>query len=434
MFSPALPENHVMDKHQLSPSRPSALILRPLGSLERFFWLADQNRALHFALAAEVVGSTTLEGWRSALDAVQRRHPLLSVCIEPNADGAACFVDVPEERISLRACSGDEVCTGWKSELEQEMSLPFDSARAPLVRAALLHEAHRCVLILVLYHAIADGVSAIHVVRDLLRAMSGEPLVPLPVPAPHEEALGFGAETVDAALPALPAAAGSIPGRPATYRPDHGPSPRARTWLLNVEATNKLRTRARAEGTTVHGALAAALSMATRQLSSALDRGPVRVFSPIDTRKLLGIGDECVPAIGNTLLSLDPRDGSTFWELARQATEALAPARTLANLQAGRTRLRQALAGGADIRNVTNAFAYEILLTNLGSVPFGTCFGALVLERLWGPSLLGSFAGAQVIGVTTINGAMHLLQTSNTMMETLLETTEAHLAEACDKS
>jgi len=56
--------------------------LRPLGSLEGFLWLIDQNRPVHFALAAQVQAPTTVGCWRAALDLVQLRHPLLSVCIE----------------------------------------------------------------------------------------------------------------------------------------------------------------------------------------------------------------------------------------------------------------------------------------------------------------------------------------------------------------
>ncbi len=414
---------HIMNPAVLPLSIHPSQILRPLGSLEQFFWLADHNRALHFALAAEVSGESTIEGWRSALDTVQRRHPLLSVCIEENAPSAPVFLRVLEARIPLRVVSGTEIDPAWEREVEREMAQPFDPARAPLARAALLHGAHRSVIILTMYHAVADGVAATYVLRDILRALAGERLDALPVPPPHEEALGL---SESAGAPAT-----SDPAKPASYRSDEGPPPRIKTHHLSAKATGELHAHARREGTSVHGALAAALSIATRQISSALDHGPVRIFSPIDTRKTLGLTDECIPAIGNALLSLDPSTGGRFWDLARQATDALAPARTRESLQGGRARMRQALAGSVDVRNVTNAFAYEILLTNLGSLPFETRFGDFTLERLLGPSLLGSFEGAQTIGVTTVHGAMSLLQTSNTIMEPLLSTTAAILAEAC---
>ena len=46
------------------PSHASNLF-RHLGSLEQVLWLGSQHRPKHFALAAEVHGKTTIEGWRS---------------------------------------------------------------------------------------------------------------------------------------------------------------------------------------------------------------------------------------------------------------------------------------------------------------------------------------------------------------------------------
>jgi rhodanese-related sulfurtransferase len=66
-------------------------MLRSLGSFEEFFWLIDQNRPIHFVLAARVQGATTAAQWRYALDLVQQRHPLLSVCIETNGSSRPHF-------------------------------------------------------------------------------------------------------------------------------------------------------------------------------------------------------------------------------------------------------------------------------------------------------------------------------------------------------
>jgi NRPS condensation-like uncharacterized protein len=45
----------------------------------------------------------------------------------------------------------------WESEIELELSIPFNSENAPLVRAVLLHEANQAIIILVAHHSIADG-------------------------------------------------------------------------------------------------------------------------------------------------------------------------------------------------------------------------------------------------------------------------------------
>jgi hypothetical protein len=49
------------------PTVAAPTVLRPLGSFEEFFWLIDQNRPLHFALAAQVQGPTAVGRWRGAL-------------------------------------------------------------------------------------------------------------------------------------------------------------------------------------------------------------------------------------------------------------------------------------------------------------------------------------------------------------------------------
>jgi hypothetical protein len=42
----------------------------------------DQKHPAHLAVTAEVKGFTKVQSWRNALDAVQRRHPVLSTSIK----------------------------------------------------------------------------------------------------------------------------------------------------------------------------------------------------------------------------------------------------------------------------------------------------------------------------------------------------------------
>ena len=131
--------------------------LRPLGSFEEFFWLIDQNRPVHFALAAKVQGATTFGQWRNAFDLVQRRHPLLSVCIETNGNSRPYFCRNVAAPIPLRVIQANDATLRWKLEMEVELSIPFDPEDAPLVRAVLLHEPDQAVVIVVAHHSIADG-------------------------------------------------------------------------------------------------------------------------------------------------------------------------------------------------------------------------------------------------------------------------------------
>src|SRR5258707_6654056 len=69
----------------------SETLIRYLGPSEAYFWLSNQNSWKHFVVAAQIKGETTTASWRTALDAVQRRHPLLGVCIDADDSGAPFF-------------------------------------------------------------------------------------------------------------------------------------------------------------------------------------------------------------------------------------------------------------------------------------------------------------------------------------------------------
>jgi hypothetical protein len=57
------------------PQLCSIDLARPLGGLEHFFSLIDQHRAVHFAMAAQIEGRTTISKWRSALDNCKNGTP-----------------------------------------------------------------------------------------------------------------------------------------------------------------------------------------------------------------------------------------------------------------------------------------------------------------------------------------------------------------------
>src|SRR5712671_7610007 len=153
----------------------SETLIRYLGPSEAYFWLSNQNSWKHFVVAAQIKGETTTASWRTALDAVQRRHPLLGVCIDADDSGSPYFRLLPELRIPLRIVPGDAL-QGWEAEMETELSTPFPVEDALLVRAVLLHEAHRATILLTVHHSIADGLSVALIVRDILEALSGKPL------------------------------------------------------------------------------------------------------------------------------------------------------------------------------------------------------------------------------------------------------------------
>jgi NRPS condensation-like uncharacterized protein len=260
----------------------------------------------------------------------------------------------------------------------------------------------------------------------VLRALSGEHLEALPVIPAVEKQFGLPRNTpFEASLESQPAT-GAV-GR------QKDPRPQVQRLRLSQEFTNSLVERSRKEGTTVHGALSAALVLAARQVYSEWKENLVRILSPVDTRKLLGIVDNFTLTFTTGEVSVEPCGNTDFWELARFMKSGLSSSQTREGASFA-LELLTTVVKGLDIQSAAqlalHAFNAEAMLSNLGSVRYDTTFGKLKLEALWGPSVLRGLEGDQTIGVATANGSLCLLHTTFNPQPPLLEVMEQVLTTA----
>jgi hypothetical protein len=252
-----------IDWDELDTVQVASNINRPLGLLEHLFWLLDQNRSFHFAVTAQISGRASPYDWREALDLLQERHPLLSVCIDGSPGSVPRFRKRDGAPIPLRIVEEDPK-THWEREVSKELATPFGHSRAPLIRAVLIQGIRTTGFILVAHHSIADGLSLAYAIRDTLSAVSGGPFATLRSLPSQEEILAARGPTrvVSAADPQDNPPA----GKPATYRPLNESRASVQGLRLSQVLTQRLRDRARREETTVHGALSAALAIAGRKV------------------------------------------------------------------------------------------------------------------------------------------------------------------------
>src|ERR1700738_1253463 len=172
----------------IMPVTKSKKEVRALGAMERLFWLMDQNHPAHLTVTAEVKGITKVQNWRDALDAVQRRHPVLSTSINRNEEGQPALYRVDGAPIPLRVVDGSGQGR-WELELDREMAVPFTPEQPPLLRSGVIPKSQSAVLIMIAHHAIADGMSLVFLIRDLLQVLSGGQIEPLSFSSSAEELL-----------------------------------------------------------------------------------------------------------------------------------------------------------------------------------------------------------------------------------------------------
>ena len=425
----------MLQEVSIMPAIESKTEVRALGAREHMFWLMDQKHPVHLTVTAEVKGTTKARDWRDALDAVQKRHPILSTLIKRNEEGQPALYHADAAPIPLRVVDG-RIQEHWELELDREMALPFTPEQAPLIRTVLIHKPQSAVLIVIAHHSIADGMALVFLIRDLLQVLSGEQIEAFSVTSSGEELLNKlpkGEEIVQVET----SQAGAPAAEPALYREGDGLAPRAIARKLDEHLTAALKERARREGTTVQGALCAALALAGRKTSSAWRKQSVRVMSPVNARAHLRAGEACGLYLGaGAMIHFQPGDSSGFWEMARFAKQKISPSQTFQSLSASLHGLEAIMNKDMDVETAAQiaagAFARELMVSNLGQMPYGSEFGRLRLEAVWGPTALQGLVGEQNVGVATTNGALRLLHASYTLIPHLLENTELILRAACE--
>ncbi|SAL39623.1 condensation domain-containing protein [Caballeronia sordidicola] len=391
--------------------------MRSLGSTEHLFWLLDQNRPTHFAMVAEVDRSFPPQAWHAAFRSVQRRHPLLSTFIGVDAQGNTGFHGATDATVPLRVIEREP--DTWRREVAREIATPFDWSVAPLWRATLLQGAHASTLILVVHHSVLDGMGSAYLIQDLLLALSGEALAPLGLVESLETLL----ESQMNSAAVLPAAAPAL--SPRSFRPGAEDVPQIDALAFPAEFTRRLIARARAEQTTVHGAIAAAVHEAGRRLSREWRSRPLRTVTPVDVRHLASeVGTSSGVYITQTITVDDHPPGAPLWIAARKIKRDLVPAQTPTQAAAELKALDAAMSVKPSVQHaasfLSTVLAFDVLLSNLGNQPVASAYGDITLEALWGPFVTSGFADDQVIGVCTTGGVLRLTHTSYAAIPGLL--------------
>jgi NRPS condensation-like uncharacterized protein len=408
--------------------------VRALGAMERLFWFMDQNHPAHLTVTAEVKGFTTVQSWKDALDAVQRRHPVLSTSIKRNEEGQPALYQVDAAPIPLRVVDGS-VQGRWELEVDREMAVPFTPEQAPLIRSVLIHKAESAVLILIAHHAIADGMALVFLIRDLLQVLSDGQIEALSFSSSAEELLSKLPKAEEIAQ-AEASQVGAPQAEPALYLEGDGLAPRAIARKLDEKLTATLKERARREGTTVQGALCAALVLAGRKTSDIWRKQTVRVISPINVRAPLGAGEACGLYLVGGVVPFQHGDSMTLWELARFAKKEISRSQTFQSLSMSLHGLEAIMTKDMDVETAAQiaavAFARDLMVSNLGQMPYKSEFGKFKLEAIWGPTALQGLDGEQNVGIATTNGVIRLLHASYSLIPDLLENTEWILKAACE--
>lgn len=336
-------DNHAKCVRETRVFEKEVAIERQLGATENLYWRFDAQSPLNFGVVAGIEGDILLEQWHNALQALQRRHPLLRVRIAVDAKGHPWFRSGVGD-IAFKVIEGDESLP-WPL-LESEVNTPLDTVNGPLMRCVLVrHGESSSTLIMCFHHAISDGKSAVYLLRDLLQSIAqqhrGE-AADLPVLAP----VGYygdrmprldpwaAGESIKTAWDTLKAVTRFLEGvgfPTGLHRysdpepPLQGAGVMIEPRVIEPDIVQVLARRAKAEGTTLQCVLNAALSLTVAADSPPGPLQRTACSQVLDMRERLEppVGEDCgLFASGATSLhALTPE--TPFWPLTRKIHEQL---------------------------------------------------------------------------------------------------------------
>ncbi len=413
-------------------SSKTADSIRALSSFEHLLWLMDQNSPMHAILAARVRGKTTIAQWEVALEAARLRHPLWSSSIQSTENAIPHFHHLKNVKIPLRV-EHQERLEGWEEQIALELSLAFDALNGPLVRAVLVHSEKGCMFILSAHHSIADGMSLAYSIRDILEAVSGKELSPLAPHVSQEEAFGLPMHVDSEGDSSVPVSKGL--SFVELYRAKTPALPTVKSLQLSSGVATALRRRAHEKGTTVHGAMNAAIAIAATRTSHVGKKDKLHICSTINNRQFLGMPEDCTIFFTAWNVPFERVDSNCFWELGQGAKSTLTPGQSAVGVRSVLGAIHNRVRPGMDVRTGADLgaqlFMFDIHVSNLGVLPIATRYGALTLELVHGPAVLLGFEGEQTVGISTVNNNICLLHSSYDPIPNLLDQVEELLLDAC---
>lgn len=392
---------------------------RSFGAFEKAFWLINQMAIKDFAIIAELEGNASTEAWQSALHQVRLHHSNLALRVNTNVT-SHLILEPTDAPVSLKVIEGNEQLS-WQETVEQERKVAFD-IEGPTVRAVVLQKQGTSTLILLAHHSLFDGMSLTYLIRDILTALNNK-FAPAPYASKSlDEVLGFSTDHPQQSPDIL-----------VTERmsPVQG---HIDSFKLPVALTAKLIERSKAEQTSVHGALAAAVFLAGRKIFNDWKDKTVKLASPVNMRKALNLGDVCGMFITTEASEHHPEQGSSFWDIARQVKGGFATDQK-AHATSFIEQIQQILFHIPDSQQILEilkkAFNHQVMISNLGQLPYQSDFGKLKIKDFWGPIVLSGIGQTPTIGAVTVNGSLHLTNISELSVPRLFETMTEVIEEAC---
>jgi hypothetical protein len=285
--------------------RSSAAEVRALSGCESLVDHLDGAYTCNFSCIAGVRGELSEQKLQTALSVVEQRHPLLRARIRRRWWGRKEFVAGQGAPIPLKVLNGPPAA--WREVARASLEHRDWADEGPRAELTWVrHSEARSTLVMCYQHAIADGISSILVMRDLLDYVASGAREAEPLPSPGINAFAPSwwftfRRTWSALLMQLVYFFRPWPARlrTALSAQMHDRRVSLDSIQFTPEVSAQLMLRARRDGVGLHGVLCGAIAQATaRELGGSVQQ---RILHPVDLRRHLRELGSDAPPIGDAV-------------------------------------------------------------------------------------------------------------------------------------
>lgn len=424
---------------------------RFLSDFEKAFCLSEPLIPLNFSLVACFTGELNETTVKHTLIRLHKHYQSAALRLDHNEQGEPFFTSSNVPVFPLKIIEQQQEGS-WQQIAAEELGISFDLSKGPLIRVTLLkryinlktnNPVITSELILTFHHGVADGISAVNFLRDLIILLSdpqaelqlipqSPDLVSL-IPDKYKNSFSLNAKVLGmkGGLWLIRNISCFQKRYPAANRLIEGFPPWQHFALtsrcLTISQTVRLATLCKEQRTSIHSAICVAWLRALLDSNPEIKNSKRIISNPVDLRELLDIYNAFGMFISNAVITINCYSNKDFWELAREFKLHLNQ-----NIMSGQV-YRWLLAmnkiihmSSSNLRKIVPAFAtqpvnYDFSISNLGRLPYIFSNGSAKLESVYGP-IVNTSEREMTIGVST---ACNQLTMTLTYRDFVLNSTNA---------
>jgi NRPS condensation-like uncharacterized protein len=409
---------------------------RQLTGFEKAFCLSKPLVPINFSIVACFSESVDEKALQQTLNKLRPRYPMAFVRLTRDLNGKDYFDSSNIPDIQLKVLSSTRE-NDWQKLAALDLAENFDLSLGPLIRATLIHPAHQNKetpgdqLLLTFHHGIADGMSAIFFLNDLISWMH-DPLTLLPEMQNPPDLLSLISEKSVNSSSVKTQIMGMRCGLWLIKRlsdlgihftsadrliDDRFPWQHIclTSRYLTEDQTTRLGIRCKEEGASIYAAICAAWLMARLQiLPESVKQNSISC--PVNLRPYLNIENVFGMYMSNTILQAACGPAQTIWEIACEIQTNLKENIDTGKVYEWALTMIGLMASDSDSLPLamptfaTQPVKYAFSISNLGRINLTEINRSPRLKAIYGP-IVNTSEQEMTVGISTYKGLLTMTLT-----------------------